>query len=639
MTRSEKRLRRFGNQHYERLKKTCVSKRNLFVDTLFPPTNQSLFLDERRSSDIVWKRPGELHENPHLFVEGASANDVTQGILGNCWFVSACSALTHNQKLLDRVIPDADRQEWSTKEPYAGIFRFRFWRFGQWVEVVVDDLLPTRDGKLLFARSKTPNEFWSALLEKAFAKLYGCYENLVGGHLSDALQDVSGGVAETVNVKKFLKDDLNDNKLLLFNNLKNAFDDGALTVAAIAARTKEEVEESLTCGLVKGHAYAVTAVLTVDLDAQKGLTSYLLGTKRKQNLIRLQNPWGEKEWNGAWSDNSIEWQNVSEPQKKSMGISVEEDGDFWMPWESFVQYFTDISICQLFNTSFFSTSPRYHEKIIFSEWSLNGKKSGAPDDRAGGCLNFQATFCSNPQYCFDIDSEGGTIIFALTQRDPSEGIKKREPFVTIGMHVMRVENNRRHRVHQAMAQVATSEYASARSVYMHLNKLPLGRYVLVPTTFAPKEQTQFMLRVYSERNVNFKELTKHSPKLGICSCKSAPSVTRITIHRAELNLKKLETYVIVKSSKKAYRTGNREGIEPEWDENFVFHRLKSRQEYKIEVWEHHSLARDVIIGQTNIIALIDNENRESMYEIKDPNGNSVGRITITISAFDDPMYL
>ena len=37
-------------------------------------------------------------------MEGASPNDVTQGILGNCWFVSACSALTHNQRLLNKVI-------------------------------------------------------------------------------------------------------------------------------------------------------------------------------------------------------------------------------------------------------------------------------------------------------------------------------------------------------------------------------------------------------------------------------------------------------------------------------------------------------------------------------------------------------
>ena len=65
------------------------------------------------------------------------------GALRDCWFVSALSTLAENEHFLHKVIPTGQGFS-NSLEDHHGIFRFRFYRFGEWEEIVIDDRLPTR---------------------------------------------------------------------------------------------------------------------------------------------------------------------------------------------------------------------------------------------------------------------------------------------------------------------------------------------------------------------------------------------------------------------------------------------------------------------------------------------------------------
>ncbi|XP_062300798.1 calpain-5-like [Scomber scombrus] len=356
----------FQGQSFHKLRRACLRRGAFFKDPLFPATAQSLFFKREPPPGLTWKRPREICKDPRLFVDGISTRDLHQGSLGNCWMVAAISCLASEPSLWKKVIPDHEDQEWNPKRSdlYAGIFHFRFWRLGCWMDVVVDDRLPvSEDGVLLFCRSATPREFWSALLEKAYAKLNGCYEALEGGNTAEALIDFTGGVSEPLGLDREALSLHSDQRKVFFQTLAKAHERKALITCSIRPAEGETVESVLDCGLVRGHAYGITAVRKLRLGEK------LLSGASRLFMVRMRNPWGTTDWTGAWSQGSQQWQQMSRADREKMGLIVRDVGEFWMDFVDFCHYFTDVVVCWLMERALLWPSSHWREVHCYGEWA------------------------------------------------------------------------------------------------------------------------------------------------------------------------------------------------------------------------------------------------------------------------------
>ncbi|XP_034024396.1 calpain-5-like [Thalassophryne amazonica] len=594
----------YEGQSFSALRRQCQQNGCLFEDPLFPASDQSLFYQSNNIGRVTWKRPKELCSNPHLFVDGISAHDLYQGQLGNCWFVAACSSLASIEALWQKVIPDWKDQEWDEKNPesYAGIFHFRFWQFGKWVDIVIDDRLPTANGELVYCHSNDSNEFWSALVEKAYAKLYGCYEALDGGNTSDALVDFTGGVSEQMDLTEDGYKEDEDKRNELFERVLKVHNRGGLISCSIKATSAAEMEAKLACGLVKGHAYAVTDVRRVRLG--HGLLAYFRSDKL--TMIRLRNPWGEREWSGPWSDSSDEWNKVSKSEREKIGVTVQDDGEFWMNFDDFIANFTDLILCRLINTSYLSLHKTWEESVMLGSWHRH-------DDpllnRTGGCTNNKHSFLQNPQYVIDVKKPEDEVLICLQQKDRRATLRGgRGENLAIGFDIHRVELNRIYRMHITQQKVGGSTYINSRSVFVRID-LKEGRYVIIPTTFDPGLEGDFLLRIFTDVPSDCKELTLDEPPhtcwSGLCGYPSL--VTQVHVLQADGLAGQdsggvSDPYVIIRCEGKKVRSPVHNNMcSPVFDTKGLFYRNNANQPISIEIY-NHNLVADSFLGQVTLRA-------------------------------------
>jgi len=488
----------FG-QDFDKLKRRCQETGELFRDKRFGPVASSLFYSSP-SPDFQWMRPHQLCDEPHMFVDGADRFDINQGELGDCWLLAALASLAMDHMLLHKVMDP--RQSFQSENGYCGIFRFRFWQYGEWVDVVVDDYLPCLNGRLAYIHSDSKSEFWCALLEKAYAKLHGSYEALKGGSTCEAMVDFTGGCSEVWELKgKEPKD--------LFTVMLKGYKRRSLSGCSI--KPDPNVHEAKTAnGLVQGHAYTLSKVVKAAINTSRveGLIP----------LVRVRNPWGDKqEWRGTWADGGKEWSFIPDEEKKRMGLTFDHDGEWWMSYRDFVSNFDQLEMCNLSPDDPALSGEGEETCSLGPGWcvaSWHGSWVGG--ETSGGCRNFLETFIHNPQFLVtleDVDEEDDeplcTLIVSLMQKGRRALRHEGVSMLSIGFVIYHIrdpdlaaEATAGRRLGEDffkynLSTARSKSFINMREVTARFKLLP-GTYLIVPSTYEPGFEGEFLIRTFTE---------------------------------------------------------------------------------------------------------------------------------------------
>ncbi|PQQ34354.1 hypothetical protein C6H69_06155 [Photorhabdus luminescens] len=281
----------------------ALSEKNgyLLDDSYSPEQWQSGGVDKHsRIKDFI--------ESPSMFIKGVEMIDMGQLYLGNCGFVSTIGAIASHPEghnvLFSSIYPPVYNS--------TGVYSVRIINQSKIGYLLIDDDLP----RVSFSAMEDKNEFWYYLIEKAFAKLHGSYENLGGGN------EIYFGIESTANtgINQDNQDRIWDEKFIDIFKVKHH-----VTYQGTGSSTD----------LVSGHAYLI-------LDAQQW---------NDIKLVRLHNPWNVVKYKGPYSPGSAEWKNIPEDVQNDIFQNSRFEGkSFWMPYDLYVKNLPKISDMYLSET-------------------------------------------------------------------------------------------------------------------------------------------------------------------------------------------------------------------------------------------------------------------------------------------------
>ena len=263
-----------------------------------------------KKENIEWKSAKEIFgDDVRIFGETTSMNDIILGPADNSFLVSVISSLSNYPSIIIQLFRTLKLPK--NDEPIEVCIKIE----GIWTIIRLDDkfLVNKENNMPIFSYSPTKN-IWGLILEKAYAKICGGYENILIGNPKDVFESLTPFRIIEINLKKFEKE-------LFWKYIKSSLENNCIIICI----TKNNIKGLDSIGFINNQSFSL-----LDIQSENNNKIDLI---RK---IKLRNSLGNKE----------AFQNGITEEIKNLGIvTFEEDGIFLMQYYNFLDLFSTSIIC------------------------------------------------------------------------------------------------------------------------------------------------------------------------------------------------------------------------------------------------------------------------------------------------------
>ena len=306
-------------QQYSSILKCYEDNGDIFTDPNFHPSPNCNIKETNVSFEektTIWERIDKYYTAPLFKKEAIHEDAIQQGQLGNCYFIASLFRIARQPEIVELLFDTRTRKTKNNNDSEfidtinlkCGAVIVYIYVFGRRTPILIDTLIPFERGtrKPLFSH---PTDIkyspWFCLVEKAYAKVNGCYSFIIGGSLSKAIYNLFGyypcykvinqiiekkessiSKQEETNDTNNSNGTFDENEYLYSLLMQWQYENAVIGADILLDKLRKNVTETeiIDNGLVTDHTY-----LIIKVRREEG-----------KNFICLKNPWGDQEWLGDW---------------------------------------------------------------------------------------------------------------------------------------------------------------------------------------------------------------------------------------------------------------------------------------------------------------------------------------------------